>query len=280
MVQVRTVSIRDGLVVGNDSRFTFIGGPCVIESERLLMETAEKVKRITEKLNINFIFKSSFDKANRSSIESFRGLGFEEGLRILEKIKKTYDIPIITDVHESWQCASVAEVVDVLQIPAFLCRQTDLLIAAAKTGRTVNIKKGQFLSPGEMKNVIYKLEEIGHRQILLTERGTSFGYNNLVVDMRSLVEMRKLGYPIVFDATHSVQRPGGLGTATGGDREFVPYLMNAAMAVGIDAIFAETHPNPEKALSDGPNMIPLHELEDILSQALEIKSVIKKKIIE
>uniref|UniRef100_UPI00403F2156 3-deoxy-8-phosphooctulonate synthase n=1 Tax=Paenibacillus sp. FSL R7-0313 TaxID=2954532 RepID=UPI00403F2156 len=278
MIDVRQVMISEDVSIGGTRSLAFIGGPCVIESEQLVMETAEKIQVITEKLGLSFIFKSSFDKANRSSIASFRGLGMEESMKILGKVKKTFDVPVITDVHETWQCDIAAEVADILQIPAFLCRQTDLLIAAAKTGKTVNVKKGQFLSPGEMKNIITKLEEVGHEKILLTERGTTFGYNNLVVDMRGLVEMRKLGYPIVFDATHSVQRPGGMGTATGGDREFVPYLMNAAAAVGIDAIFAETHPDPDNALSDGPNMIPLDQLEGVLEQALRIHEVAKKKV--
>lgn len=277
MSDVRQVLISEDVSIGGTGSLAFIGGPCVIESEQLVMETAEKIQVITEKLGLSFIFKSSFDKANRSSIASFRGLGMEESMNILGKVKKTFNVPVITDVHETWQCDIAAEVADILQIPAFLCRQTDLLIAAAKTGKTVNVKKGQFLSPGEMKNIITKLEEVGHEKILLTERGTTFGYNNLVVDMRGLVEMRKLGYPIVFDATHSVQRPGGMGTATGGDREFVPYLMNAAAAVGIDAIFAETHPDPDNALSDGPNMIPLDQLEGVLEQALRIHAVAKKK---
>ncbi|WP_235599548.1 3-deoxy-8-phosphooctulonate synthase [Paenibacillus amylolyticus] len=270
--------ISENVSIGGTGALAFIGGPCVIESEELVMETAEKIHVITEKLGLSFIFKSSFDKANRSSITSYRGLGMEESMKILDKVKKTFNVPVITDVHETWQCDIAAEVADILQIPAFLCRQTDLLIAAAKTGKTVNVKKGQFLSPGEMKNIITKLEEVGHEKILLTERGTTFGYNNLVVDMRGLVEMRKLGYPIVFDATHSVQRPGGMGTVTGGDREFVPYLMNAAAAVGIDAIFAETHPDPDNALSDGPNMIPLDQLEGVLEQALRIHEVAKKKV--
>ncbi|WP_370636484.1 3-deoxy-8-phosphooctulonate synthase [Cohnella sp. CFH 77786] len=264
---------------GPNKGLTFIGGPCVIESEKLVMDTAKKLKSITERLNIHYIFKSSFDKANRSSINSFRGLGLEEGIKVLRKVKETYQVPILTDVHETWQCDLVAEVADVLQIPAFLCRQTDLLLAAARTGKTINVKKGQFLSPWDMKNVIQKLEEVDHKYILLTERGTTFGYNNLVVDMRSLIEMRKLGYPIVFDATHSVQRPGGMGHATGGDREYIPYLMNAAVAVGVDAIFAETHPDPDRALSDGPNMIPLHELESIINDALQINDLIKKKTV-
>ncbi|GAS84701.1 2-dehydro-3-deoxyphosphooctonate aldolase [Paenibacillus amylolyticus] len=278
MSDVRQVMISENVSIGGTGALAFIGGPCVIESEELVMETAEKIHVITEKLGLSFIFKSSFDKANRSSITSYRGLGMEESMKILDKVKKTFNVPVITDVHETWQCDIAAEVADILQIPAFLCRQTDLLIAAAKTGKTVNVKKGQFLSPGEMKNIITKLEEVGHEKILLTERGTTFGYNNLVVDMRGLVEMRKLGYPIVFDATHSVQRPGGMGTVTGGDREFVPYLMNAAAAVGIDAIFAETHPDPDNALSDGPNMIPLDQLEGVLEQALRIHEVAKKKV--
>ena len=224
----------------------------------------KKIKEITDKLDIPFVFKSSFDKANRTSINSFRGPGLEEGLRILNKVKTELNLKVTTDIHEPYQAEEVAKVVDIIQIPAFLCRQTDLLVAAAKTGKTVNVKKAQFLAPWDMKNVVGKIEESGNRDIMLCERGTSFGYNNLVVDMTGLVEMKKFGYPVVFDATHSVQKPGGKGNCTGGNREYVEYLAKAAIAVGADAIFMEVHPDPDNALSDGPNMVKLDELEEIL----------------
>lgn len=244
--------------------FKLIAGPCVIESEENVMLVAKKIKKITDKLDIPFVFKSSFDKANRTSINSFRGPGLEEGLRILNKVKTELNLNVTTDIHEPYQAKEVAKVVDIIQIPAFLCRQTDLLVAAAKTGKTVNVKKAQFLAPWDMKNVVGKLEESGNRDIMLCERGTSFGYNNLVVDMTGLVEMKKFGYPVVFDATHSVQKPGGKGNCTGGNREYVEYLAKAAIAVGADAIFMEVHPDPDNALSDGPNMVKLDELEEIL----------------
>lgn len=244
--------------------FKLIAGPCVIESEENVMLVAKKIKEITDKLDIPFVFKSSFDKANRTSINSFRGPGLEEGLRILNKVKTELNLKVTTDIHEPYQAEEVAKVVDIIQIPAFLCRQTDLLVAAAKTGKTVNVKKAQFLAPWDMKNVVGKLEESGNRDIMLCERGTSFGYNNLVVDMTGLVEMKKFGYPVVFDATHSVQKPGGKGNCTGGNREYVEYLAKAAIAVGADAIFMEVHPDPDNALSDGTNMVKLDELEEIL----------------
>lgn len=244
--------------------FKLIAGPCVIESEENVMLVAKKIKEITDKLDIPFVFKSSFDKANRTSINSFRGPGLEEGLRILNKVKTELNLKVTTDIHEPYQAEEVAKVVDIIQIPAFLCRQTDLLVTAAKTGKTVNVKKAQFLAPWDMKNVVGKLEESGNRDIMLCERGTSFGYNNLVVDMTGLVEMKKFGYPVVFDATHSVQKPGGKGNCTGGNREYVEYLAKAAIAVGADAIFMEVHPDPDNALSDGPNMVKLDELEEIL----------------
>lgn len=244
--------------------FKLIAGPCVIESEENVMLVAKKIKEITDKLDIPFVFKSSFDKANRTSINSFRGPGLEEGLRILNKVKTELNLKVTTDIHEPYQAEEVAKVVDIIQIPAFLCRQTDLLVAAAKTGKTVNVKKAQFLAPWDMKNVVGKIEESGNTDIMLCERGTSFGYNNLVVDMTGLVEMKKFGYPVVFDATHSVQKPGGKGNCTGGNREYVEYLAKAAIAVGADAIFMEVHPDPDNALSDGPNMVKLDELEEIL----------------
>jgi 2-dehydro-3-deoxyphosphooctonate aldolase (KDO 8-P synthase) len=262
--------ITDTLFVGDRQPFTLIGGPCVIESEDFTLKMAEEIHKICDRLNISFIFKSSFDKANRTSINSFRGHPLDRGLNILQKVKDRLGIPVLTDIHESHQAASVAQVADVLQIPAFLCRQTDLLLAAAATGRAINVKKGQFLAPWDMKNVVKKLEYGGAKNILLTERGTSFGYNNLVVDFRSLPQMRELGYPVVFDATHSVQMPGGKGDKTGGQREFVPYLAKAAAAVGIDALFMEVHENPDLAPSDGPNMIPLANLEKILRQVASI----------
>ncbi|MGX6591309.1 3-deoxy-8-phosphooctulonate synthase [Cetobacterium ceti] len=272
---VKKVRIGNKFDIGGNERFTLIAGPCVIESEELVMEVAGKVKEICDRLNINFIFKSSFDKANRSSIHSFRGPGLEKGMEILKKVKEKYNVPIITDVHETWQCEKVAEVADILQIPAFLCRQTDLLLAAAKTGLPVNIKKGQFLAPWDMKNVVTKMEEMGNENIMLCERGSTFGYNNMVVDMRGFMEMRKFGYPVVFDVTHAVQRPGGLGTATAGDREYVFPLMRAGLAIGVDAIFAEVHPNPDQGKSDGPNMLALDKLEEILKVAVKIDDMVK-----
>lgn len=239
------------------------------------METAEQLKELTTKLNIPFIFKASYDKANRSSIHSFRGPGIEKGLEMLAKVKETFNVPVTSDVHEPVQAIAAAEVLDILQIPAFLCRQTDLLVAAAETGKIVNVKKGQFLAPWDMKNVVTKLRESGNEQILLTERGSTFGYNNLVVDMRSLITMQELGVPVVFDATHSVQIPGGNGTTTGGKREFVPYLSRAAAAVGISSIFMEVHPKPDNAMSDGPNMVNLAELEEVLKPIVEIDALVK-----
>ncbi len=273
--QTRKIMIANRFAIGGNGRFVLIAGPCAIESERQTLATAEELKRICERLGLNLIFKSSFDKANRSSIFSPRGVGMEQGLNILQKVKDELDLPIITDVHEAWQCGEVASVADVLQIPAFLARQTDLLVAAAHTQRVVNVKKGQFMAPWDMKNVLQKMHEAGNDQVLLCERGTSFGYNNLVVDMAGLVEMRALGAPVVFDATHSVQKPCGNGTATGGNREHVPYLMRAALAVGVDAIFAEVHPDPDNAISDAANQLKLSNVEKILKQAIEIDAVVK-----
>lgn len=261
--------------IGGENRFTLIAGPCVMESLEIMDEIAGKVKEICDRLGINYIFKASFDKANRSSIYSYRGPGIEDGMKMLKKIKEKYNIPVITDVHEAWQCEVVAKVADVLQIPAFLCRQTDLLIAAANTGKAVNIKKGQFLAPWDMKNIVVKMEESNNKNIMLCERGTTFGYNNMVVDMRSLLEMRKLNYPVVFDVTHAVQKPGGLGIATSGDREYVYPLLRAGLAIGIDAIFAEVHPDPTVAKSDGPNMLYLKDLEEILKIAIKIDDLVK-----
>ena len=245
-------------------RMVLFAGPCAAESYDICMETGAHVKAICEKLNIDYIFKSSFDKANRTSSGSYRGPSREGGLEILSRVKKALDVPVVTDVHESNQCAEVAEVVDVLQIPAFLCRQTDLLKAAARTGKTVKIKKGQFMAPEDMQYAVKKVREEGNDNVLLTERGASFGYHALVVDMRSLPIMRQFA-PVIFDVTHSVQQPGGQGGSSGGQREFAPFLARAAAAAGVDGFFIETHPNPSKALSDGPNMIPLHEMEAFLT---------------
>ena len=256
--------------VGQGQRPFLIAGPCVIESEQLAMETAGRIAEIAKSLDIPYVFKSSFDKANRTSITSFRGPGLEKGLQVLAKVKKQVGVPVLTDVHTEEQATEAGKVVDVLQIPAFLCRQTDLLIAAAKTGKVVNVKKGQFLSPLEMANAVKKVEECGNRRIVLTERGSSFGYNNLVVDMRSFPILRSFGYPVVFDATHSVQLPGGSGTQSSGQREFVEPLACAAAGAGVDGFFMEVHPNPEEALSDGPNMVPLHQLKSLLERVMRI----------
>lgn len=251
-----------------DSRFFLIAGPCAIEGREMVLETAATLKDVCGRLGIDLIFKSSFDKANRTNT-SKRGVGLEAGLEILKEVKYTLDLPILTDVHESWQCDKVAEVADVLQIPAFLSRQTDLIQAAARTGRYVNVKKGQFMAPWDMQGAINKCQEVGSNKILLTERGSSFGYSNLVVDMTSLVEMRKLGYPVIFDATHSVQKPSSQQGVTGGNREMVPYLMRAAMAVGVDGLFLEVHPDPDQAISDAANQVRLGEVEKILAMAIE-----------
>lgn len=250
--------------------FKLIAGPCAIESEEMAMDIAEKMKAITDKLGIDYTFKGSFDKANRTSIHSKRGLGIDEGLIILQKVKDTYNIPVATDIHESWQAEPVGKVVDIVQIPAFLCRQTDLLVAAAKTGKCINIKKAQFLAPWDMKNCLQKVVESGNSNVMLCERGTSFGYNTLVVDMTGLVEMKKFGYPVIFDATHSVQKPGGKGDATGGNREYVEYLAKAAIAVGVDGLFMETHQNPDEAWSDGPNMVKLDDMEELLTKLVKV----------
>lgn len=256
--------------IGGSHPHVLIAGPCVIESERLVLETAHQISEMARAIGIPYIFKSSYDKANRSSIDSFRGPGVREGMTILRKVKEEVRVPILTDVHDINQAREAAEVADVLQIPAFLCRQTDLLVAAAQTGRVVNVKKGQFLSPWEMKNVVTKLEESGTSKIILTERGSSFGYNNLVVDMRGLPVMRSFGYPVVFDATHSVQLPGGGGTKSSGQREFITPLASAAAAAGCDGFFMEVHPHPDTALSDGPNMVPLSQLKPLLERLLRI----------
>jgi 2-dehydro-3-deoxyphosphooctonate aldolase (KDO 8-P synthase) len=272
-----------GVDVGLHHRFFLISGPCVVESEQLQMDTAGRLQEICRALEIPFIFKSSYDKANRSSGASFRGLGMETGLGILAKVRKTLNVPVLTDVHSEDEIAQVASVVDVLQTPAFLCRQTDFIRAVAQSGKPVNIKKGQFLAPGDMKNVMQKARDaaleagLDPDRFLACERGVSFGYNNLVSDMRSLAIMRETGCPVVFDATHSVQLPGGQGTSSGGQREFVPVLARAAVAVGIAGLFMETHPNPAKALSDGPNAVPLHRMKDLLEQLVEIDNTVKSR---
>ena len=263
------------LSISNNSPFTLIAGPCQLENEKHAISVAEKLKEITQKLNIGLIYKTSFDKANRTSFKGKRGVGLENSLPVFDKIRKNLDIPVLTDVHTIDQCEIVSKHVDILQIPAFLCRQTDLLVAAAKTGKVINVKKGQFLAPWDMINVTKKIEESGNKNILVTERGASFGYNTLVSDMRSLPIMAKNGYPVVFDATHSVQQPGGLGDKSGGQREFVEYLARAAVAVGVAAIFMETHPDPDNAPSDGPNMIPLSKMSNLLKQLVEIDKLIK-----
>ena len=255
--------------------FSLIAGPCVIESEELVLSVAGKMKETTEKLGIPYTFKASFDKANRTSIHSFRGPGIEEGLRILQKVKDLYGLPVCTDIHEPWQAEKAAQVCDILQIPAFLCRQTDLLVAAAKTGKRINIKKAQFLAPWDMKNCVEKVRESGNDNVMLCERGSTFGYNTLVVDMTGLRVMKEFGVPVIFDATHSVQKPGGNGTSTGGNRQFVEYLAKAAVAVGVDGLFMETHPDPDHALSDGPNMVPLGEMEDLLRKLQRVYAAVQ-----
>ena len=273
-----TQSISTGAFnIGGKNPLALIAGPCVIESEKIARDIAEKLKRITGDLRVPFIFKASYDKANRSSIQSFRGPGLKEGLKILQKIKTDLDIPILSDVHKEEEILPAAEVLDVIQIPAFLCRQTDLLVKAANTGKPVNVKKGQFMAPWDMKNVVNKLEESGNKNILLTERGATFGYNNLVVDMRSLVLMRDYGYPVVFDSTHSLQQPGGKGTMSGGQREMIPDLARGAVAVGCDALFMETHPDPDQALSDGPNMLKLGLLPILLEQLVTLDRIVRGK---
>jgi len=263
------------LSISNSKPFTLIAGPCQLENEKHALDVADKLKQITQKLSIGLIYKTSFDKANRTSLKGKRGAGLEKSLPIFDKIRNDLDIPVLTDIHTSEQCKIVSKHVDVLQIPAFLCRQTDLLIAAAKTGKIINVKKGQFLAPWDMVNVTKKIEESGNKNILVTERGASFGYNTLVSDMRSLPIMAKNGYPVVFDATHSVQQPGGMGDKSGGQREFVEHLARAAIAVGVAAVFMETHPDPDNAPSDGPNMVPLSKMPDLLKQLTEIDKLIK-----
>ncbi|PIE56096.1 MAG: 3-deoxy-8-phosphooctulonate synthase [Desulfobulbus propionicus] len=258
--------------VGTGEPLLLIAGPCVLESSDLARDIALEMQQICTRLGINYVFKASYDKANRTSLDAFRGPGVENGLRILGRLREEYRLPVLSDIHEPAQAELAADILDIIQIPAFLCRQTDLLIAAAKTGRVVNVKKGQFLAPWDMNNAVGKLRGAGCERILLTERGASFGYNNLVVDMRSLPLLRAMGYPVVFDATHSVQLPGGAGTSSGGQRQFIAPLTRAAVAVGVDALFMEVHPDPDKALCDGPNSMPLDQVEPLLRQLLKIRS--------
>lgn len=267
-----------GFTISNEKPFVLIAGPCQIESENHCLFIAKKLAEICSKLNIPFIFKASYDKANRTSVSGQRGIGLKKGIEILAKIKTDIGCPVLTDVHEREQCKLVSKVVDLIQIPAFLCRQTDLILEAGKTGKIINIKKGQFLAPWDMGNIVEKLISVGNHNVLLTERGTSFGYNTLVCDMRSLTQMADTGCPIVFDATHSVQQPGALGGASGGDRSFVPVLARAAIAVGVASLFIETHDDPDKAPSDGPNMLRLDDMEQVLSQLKKIDEVTKANL--
>ncbi|MGV6800486.1 MAG: 3-deoxy-8-phosphooctulonate synthase [bacterium] len=278
---MKTVSLNfadTNINISNDNPFMLFAGPCAMESRQHALEVASAIKEITDSLGIGFVYKTSFDKANRTSLNSARGVGMQQALPIFAEIRETVGVPVLTDIHERAQCAPVAEVVDVLQIPAFLCRQTDLLIAAAKTGKIIKVKKGQFLAPWDMKNVVSKISGAGNDNILITERGASFGYNTLVTDFRGIPTMaRDTGYPIIFDATHSVQQPGGQGGTSGGQREMVPTLARAAMAVGVAGLFAETHPDPDSAPSDGPNMIPLARLKTFLSELQDLDVIAKKR---
>jgi len=269
-----TINCND-IQISNDKQICLIAGPCQLETEQHALDMAGKIGEIAKKHNLGFVYKTSFDKANRTSLKGKRGAGLENSLPIFDKIKQELKVPILTDVHSVEQCSAVASHVDIIQIPAFLCRQTDLLVAAAKTNKIINVKKGQFLAPWDMINVTKKISDSGNNNILITERGASFGYNTLVSDMRSLPIMSKLGYPIVFDATHSVQQPGGLGNKSGGEREFVSHLSRAAVAVGVAAVFIETHQDPDNAPSDGPNMIPLNELDTLLDKLVQIDKLIK-----
>jgi len=269
LIQVGTVSI------GGDGPLAVIAGPCVIESRESALRHAAALKERADRVGVPYIFKASYDKANRSSVDSFRGLGLDKGLAILAEVKAKIGVPVLTDVHETAQVAAVKDVADILQIPAFLCRQTDFVAAVARSGRVVNVKKGQFLAPWDMRNVIDKILSTGNQQIIVTERGASFGYNNLVSDMRSLVVMREMGYPVVFDATHSLQLPGGLGNASGGERKYIPALARAGVATGIDALFMEVHENPDQALSDGPNSLALENFEALLRKVKEIDALVK-----
>lgn len=275
MTAMHHISVGD-FKIGNDLPFVLFAGPCVIEGEQFTLDVAAQLRDIAARCGVPFVFKSSFDKANRTSVDGFRGPGMEEGLRILQRVKDEAGVPVITDIHTPEQAKAVAKVADILQTPAFLCRQTDFITAVAETGKPVNIKKGQFLAPWDMPHVLKKAQATGNQDIMLCDRGTSFGYNNLVSDMRSLMVMAKTGAPVVFDATHSVQQPGGLGGATGGNREFVPGLSRAAVAIGIAALFMEVHPDPDQALSDGPNSVRLDELEALLNQLKQLDAVVKR----
>ena len=271
---MQTVKIRD-IKIGGGNPLVLIAGPCVIESRDLVMRVAEKIKNITTSLNIPFIFKASYAKANRTSIQSFSGPGQEDGLRILEEVKKQFELPLLTDVHTPQEVPAAAAVADIIQIPAFLCRQTELLLAAGKSGKAVNVKKGQFLAPADMSNVAAKVASTGNENILLTERGTTFGYNNLVVDFRSFMDMQKTGYPVIFDATHSLQRPSAAGDVSGGQPEYVPQMALAAVATGaVDGLFIETHPNPKEALSDAQSMLPLEQLETLLNRVKSLRELV------
>ena len=272
----KTIQYKN-IKISNNNKITLIAGPCQLETEQHAMDMAGKIKEISSKFEIGFIYKTSFDKANRTSIKGKRGAGLEKSLPVFDKIKKDLDLPILTDIHNEEQCSILAKHVDVLQIPAFLCRQTDLLVAAAKTNKIINVKKGQFLAPWDMVNVTKKISDSGNNIILVTERGASFGYNTLVSDMRSIPIMTKNGYPVIFDATHSVQQPGGMGEKSGGQREFVEHLARAAVAVGVAGVFIETHQDPDNAPSDGPNMVPLNKLENLINQLLEIDNLIKNR---
>jgi 2-dehydro-3-deoxyphosphooctonate aldolase (KDO 8-P synthase) len=277
---VVTVTLRSGRAVriGNRERLSLIAGPCQLESRQHALETAHALKEIAERLGIGLVYKTSFDKANRSSVNTQRGIGLSSALPIFAEIRESVGLPVLTDVHEADQCAEVAQAVDVLQIPAFLCRQTDLLLAAGAAGRAVNVKKGQFLAPWDMKNVVAKVLSTGNADVMATERGVSFGYNTLVSDMRALPIMAEIGCPVVFDATHSVQQPGGRGETSGGQREFVPVLARAAVAVGVAAVFMETHPDPDNAPSDGPNMVPLSQFEGLVAELLDYDALAKRRL--
>ena len=270
---MKKVEIDKGVRFG-DGKLVFIAGPCVIESRKMALDLAKKLTKLANELDVGYVFKASFDKANRTSVDSYRGPGIEEGLDILAEVRETYGVPVLTDVHEPWQCEKVAQVCDILQIPAFLARQTDLVVAAGETGAAVNVKKGQFMAPEDMAQVIRKIESTGNKRIILCERGASFGYRNLVADMRSLIIMRDLGYPVVMDATHSVQRPGGLGTGSGGDGKYAPALARAAVATGVDGVFMETHMNPKVAKSDAANAIKFSEVAELWKKLLKIHEVV------
>lgn len=283
-----SVTLSQGIQFGGNKRFVLIAGPCAIENREMVLHTAEELQQVCRRLNIELVFKASFDKANRTSAGSSRGVGMQEGLRVLQEVKSRFGLPVLTDVHETWQCASVAQVADILQIPAFLSRQTDLIEEAARTGRVLNVKKGQFMAPWDVRGVVEKVQRINAKRteaddenqspdnLLLTERGTSFGYGNLVVDMQSLVMMRRFGCPVIFDATHAVQQPSSAAGVTGGNRAMVPYLMRAALAVGVDGLFLEVHPNPDHAISDAANQLRLSDIEQVLRQAILIDDVAKR----